>query len=147
MRQCAAKSKLFATLPADRNALRDLEVLIVDDTDDTATMMRELLVRHGARVMTFTSAQNALAAARAMHFDVVLSDIGMPGMDGFALITALRTTRNHATPVIVTSGYSAREDIARARAEGASDYLVKPFPTETLVGAIRRAVGRAANGG
>jgi two-component system, chemotaxis family, CheB/CheR fusion protein len=147
LRLYPAKSKLFATLPADRTALRDLDLLVVDDTTDTATIMREVLVRHGARAQAFANADDALAAARAMRFDVILSDVAMPGTDGFAFLAALRATPNHATPVIMTSGYSQANDIARARTAGARDYLVKPIRTEVLVGAIRRAVDRAEGHG
>jgi len=115
-------------------------VLIVDDTADTAAMVREVLLRHGARAESFDSAADALAAARGKRFDAILSDMAMPGTDGLAFMAALRDTQNAATPVIFTSGYSRPDDIARARAAGAADYLVKPVRIDLLVSAIRRAV-------
>ena len=67
-----------------------LEVLAVDDDEDTTALLRYLLEMNGAKVTTANSGSEALGLAREAHFDVVLSDISMPSMDGFEFVRRLR---------------------------------------------------------
>src|SRR6185369_13115024 len=118
-------------------AERSTRVLVVDDNAD----MREYLTRMLAprwTVETAIDGQDALAAIRARRPDVVLTDVMMPNLDGFALIARLRA--NEATadlPVIVLSARAGEESRIEGLQAGADDYLVKPFSARELVARVQ----------
>src|SRR4029077_17251444 len=89
------------------------------------------------------SGQEALRESAAWRPDVVLLDLGLPGMDGFQTLAALRPSRREA--VIVVSGMRGEKDKVRALDAGADDYVVKPFGTEELVARIRAVLRRQAD--
>jgi len=109
-------------------------VLVVDDVPDVTEMI-ELLLRHaGYDVATADSAKAALQMARRQHFDLVISDIGMPEMNGYELATALRDLAAYnSTPLIAVTGYSEYDDRGRAVRAGFNVHLAKPIePTQLL---------------
>ncbi len=109
-------------------------VLVVDDVPDVTEMI-ELLLRHaGYDVSTAESAKDALLLARRKHYDLVISDIGMPGMNGYELATALRELAAYnTTPLIAVTGYSEYDDRGRAVRAGFNVHLTKPIePTQLL---------------
>jgi CheY-like chemotaxis protein len=109
-------------------------VLVVDDVPDVSEMI-ELLLRHaGYDVSTAESAQDALHLARMNHYDLVISDIGMPDMNGYELATALRELAAYnKTPLIAVTGYSEYDDRGRAVRAGFNVHLTKPIePTQLL---------------
>jgi PAS domain S-box-containing protein len=113
--------------------LQGLAVLVVDDSEDTTEMVRHLLEIGGATVEVATSGFEALRVAREKQFDVVLSDISMPGMDGFELLGKLRELPGKADlPAVALTGFGRPEDIQRARTEGFHAHLTKPFDIHTL---------------
>ena len=109
-------------------------VLVVDDVPDVTEMI-ELLLRHaGYEVSTADSARDALRLARLKHYDLVISDIGMPEMNGYELATALRELAAYnSTPLIAVTGYSEYDDRGRAVRAGFNVHLTKPIePTQLL---------------
>lgn len=109
-------------------------VLVVDDVPDVTEMI-ELLLRHaGYDVSTADSAKDALLLARMNHYDLVISDIGMPEMNGYELATALRELAAYnKTPLIAVTGYSEYDDRGRAVRAGFNVHLTKPIePTKLL---------------
>jgi two-component system CheB/CheR fusion protein len=131
---------------ADEDALAGLRVLFVDDSTDTLESFAELMSLDGAVVQTAPSATQALDCAAAETFDLLLSDIGMPGMDGYDLIAELRrreTTR--ALPAIALTGYGRALDDRRALDAGFNAHLSKPIDIRRLKALVRSlGVGRAA---
>jgi two-component system CheB/CheR fusion protein len=129
------------TRPAPDTAsprLNGLRVLVVDDDASSAEAMRELLADEGARVEAACTAGDALALAQRQLFDVVISDIAMPGMDGHALLHALREDPRFAgVPAIACTGYASNADIDRARRSGFIAHLVKPLDIERVVTSVR----------
>lgn len=100
-----------------------------------------LLNAEGAQVSGFTDASQALQAAnkRPHQFDLIMSDIGMPGMDGHQFIKALRAIPAYATvPAIALTGYGGSEDAEKALSAGFDRHLGKPVTYEGLVDAIRQ---------
>ena len=117
-------------------------VLIVDDAPDVTEMLAVLMSHAGYRVATALSAAEAFDAARGGHFDAVISDIGMPGMNGYQLAEALRALPAYqTTPLIAVTGFSMYDDRERARAAGFDDFLTKPINPSDLIGAVRRLCG------
>src|SRR6185369_14941893 len=107
--------------------------LIVDDSDDTIAMLEELLKLSGANVMSATNGADALRIAEEQEFDVILSDISMPEMDGFEFLLRLRQIRGREhVPVIAITGFGRTGDIERARAAGFYSHLTKPLNLQAL---------------
>jgi len=115
------------------NLLSRTTLLIVDDSEDTISMLEELLRINGATVMTATNGADALRIAGDHEFDVILSDISMPEMDGFEFLKRLRqiSGREHV-PVLAITGFGRSDDIERARLAGFYSHLTKPLNLQAL---------------
>jgi signal transduction histidine kinase len=135
------------TRPAVAEAGRG-RVLLADDNADVRAYVRRLLEGRW-EVEAVEDGARALEAVRARPPDLVLSDVMMPGLDGFGLLRALRgEPRTAALPVVLLSARAGEEARVEGLAAGADDYLVKPFSARELVarvdGALRLAHERAA---
>lgn len=118
-------------------ALADTDFLIVDDSEDTIAMLDQLLKLSGANVTTATNGADALRLASEREFDVILSDISMPEMDGFEFLRRLRQiTGRQDTPVIAITGFGRTDDIERARAAGFHSHLTKPLNLSALAAVL-----------
>jgi CheY-like chemotaxis protein len=108
-------------------------VLVVEDNRDAAETLRDLLGLMGHEVEVAYSGPEGLAAARRCRPDVVLCDVGLPGMDGYALAAELRADPETAPArLIAVSGYGQVEDQDRARDAGFDLHLTKPVDPERL---------------
>ncbi|HKS14338.1 MAG TPA: CheR family methyltransferase [Pseudomonas sp.] len=117
--------------------LKGLKVLLVDDSAEILSVMRTLLEMEEARVNAFSEPLLALENASHEHYDVILSDIGMPRMDGHELVSALRQTKLHRfTPAIALTGYDMGHDPHKTRDAGFDRHLTKPVQYEELVETI-----------
>lgn len=119
-------------------------ILIADDSAELRDYLARLL---GARwsVHTVADGEAALAALRRQHFDLVLSDVVMPRLDGYGLLHALRADPLlGATPLILLSALAGREDCVEGLLHGANDYLVKPFTAREVVARVSAHLKLAA---
>jgi two-component system CheB/CheR fusion protein len=134
-----------ASIATESGSLNHLRMLVVDDSEDTVEMLRRLLEMDGAIVQTAGSGADALEIARANEFDVIFSDISMPGMDGFEFIKRLRSLpeRQHV-PVLALTGFGRAEDVERAKQEGFFSHVTKPINVEELIDIVRRLPSRAS---
>ncbi len=120
-------------------SLTGMTVLVVDDSEDTTEMVRHLLEISGASVSAATSGREALRIARKKQFDVVLSDISMPEMDGFEFLTRLRQIPGKQDlPAVALTGFGRPEDVQRASREGFFAHLTKPFDIQTLARLLKK---------
>ena len=120
------------TLAAQRQETR-AHVLIVEDNVDAARMLADVLEVEGYRVDLAHDAGTGLAMARNRVPDVVLCDINLPDLDGYALARALRSDPRFAqTRLIAHSGYTQNEDRARSEAAGFDAHLAKPADLDEL---------------
>ncbi len=127
------KSAASPVLHLGARTLQGMAVLVVDDSEDTTEMVRNLLLISGAVVEVATNGFEALRVASEKQFDVVLSDISMPGMDGFELLGKLRELPGKADlPAIALTGFGRPEDVQRASANGFYAHLTKPFDLQML---------------
>src|SRR5262249_2291470 len=113
--------------------------LVVDDEPEAADLVRDLLERNGAKVETALSADDALDAFRALRPDVIVSDIGMPEVDGYAFIRrvrALPAADGGMTPAVAVSAYARSEDADRAVAAGFQTHVAKPLEPAQLVAVV-----------
>ncbi len=116
-----------------------VRVLVVDDEPDARELITELLERSGAAVSAVGSAAEALAAVQIFKPAVVVSDIGMPSLDGYWLIDAIRkldASRGGMTPALALTAYAAEQDRARALAAGFQHHLTKPIDASELLAKI-----------
>jgi CheY-like chemotaxis protein len=113
--------------------------LVVDDAPDVTEMLAILLQYAGYEVVTVYSGPQALVAARREQFDVVVSDIGMPGMNGYELAEAVRALPAYqATPMIAVTGFTMYEDRDRALRSGFNAFLTKPINPRDLIQLVER---------
>lgn len=105
--------------------------LVVDDDEDSADLMAEVLRGLGHAVRTARDGRSALALAAELRPKIVLLDIGLPGMDGYEVARRIRELVPDVRLVAVT-GFSRDDDRARARAAGFDSHLVKPIDLQTL---------------
>lgn len=125
-----------------RSAAAKPRALVVDDAPDVTEMLSLLLRYAGYDVTTVYSGQQALDAARGGAFDVIVSDIGMPGMNGYELAEQLRGhERYRATPMIAVTGFSMYDDRDRALAAGFNAFLTKPVNPRDLIALLERLRG------
>ena len=116
--------------------------LVVDDSPDVTEMLATMMRFAGYDVATALSAPEAFDAARREHFDVVVSDIGMPGMNGYQLAEALRALPEYAhTPLVAVTGFTMYDDRERARASGFDGFLTKPLRPSDLLDIVKRLCG------
>ncbi len=111
--------------------------LVVDDAADVTDMLSVLLEHAGWEVVTAASATAALAAARQEQFDIIISDIGMPVMNGYDLARTLRSEPGYETvPMVAVTGYSMYDDRERSLAAGFDAHLTKPVEPHVLLDLI-----------
>ena len=132
-RSVETRESLAPMLDFSNGTLKGMSVLVVDDSEDTTEMVRHLLEIGGAAVNVATSGVEALRLASEESFDVVLSDISMPGMDGFEFIRKFRELPGKEdVPAVALTGFGRPEDVQRAMDEGFHAHLTKPFDIEIL---------------
>jgi two-component system, chemotaxis family, CheB/CheR fusion protein len=113
-------------------------ILVVDDTADTMDVTRLMLEMEGAQVETAMNGVDALRIAENKDFDLILSDISMPEMDGYELLSELRKLpRASHVPAIALTGFGRSEDLERARTAGFFTHLTKPIMFDQLLDAIQ----------
>ncbi|HEX5883297.1 MAG TPA: ATP-binding protein [Pyrinomonadaceae bacterium] len=138
-RTVEVKESLSRIVNFSNGTLKGMAVLVVDDSEDTTEMVRHLLEIGGAAVNVATSGVEGLVLASEKEFDVVLSDISMPGMDGFEFLRKLREIPGKQDlPAIALTGFGRPEDIQRASDEGFHAHLTKPFDIETLATLLQK---------
>ncbi|MEB3281110.1 MAG: PAS domain S-box protein [Lyngbya sp.] len=125
--------------------LTGIRVLAVDDDCDTRELLTVLLTQYGASVLTVASATEVLATLESFQPHVLVSDIGMPEVDGFTLLRQIRSLppeKGGQTPAIALTAYAQVEDRRRALASGFQQHLTKPVDFEQLVEAVASLVQR-----
>jgi two-component system response regulator MprA len=121
-------------------------VLVVDDDPPLLRMLARTLGAEGFEVQVASDGGAALAATERTLPDVIVLDVGLPGMDGLAVCRRLRD-KGLSTPVLMLTARDAVPDRVAGLEAGADDYLVKPFATEELVARLRALTRRGGTGG
>lgn len=137
----ATNGRLVST-SAGRSTIATLggvRVLLVEDHDDAREMMALLLRSWGAEVTCADRAEEAYALVGAREFDVLVTDVGLPGIDGFSMLHELRQ-RGTTMPAVALTGYTSADDRKRAREVGFAAHLSKPSDPDTLLLTLQRLV-------
>ena len=122
--------------------LRGVRVVLVEDHDDSRELLAFMLEQCGAVVVSAPSARTGLQAVIENRPDVVVSDLGMPGEDGYWLIREVHS-RVGTLPAVAVTGFSDRYHPVQAREAGFREYLNKPVDPERLCGAVAKVLDRA----
>jgi PAS domain S-box-containing protein len=125
----------------ERPALAGIYALLVEDDPDGCDLMQMMLRRFGAEVTAVSTAAAALESVRLRRPDVLVSDIGLPDGDGFALLKRVRES-NHDLPAVAVTAYASRQDVAKALAAGFQAHVAKPVEPAQLSAAVAHASGR-----
>lgn len=111
--------------------------LVVDDVADVTEMLAVVLTHAGYTVVTAASAPAALKAAQERQFDVIISDIGMPDMNGYQLAREVRQLPGYeSTPMVAVTGYSMFDDKERSSKAGFNAHMTKPIDPRALLDLI-----------
>ena len=120
-----------------RKAREGRSALVVDDVADVTEMLAVVLTHAGYSVVTAASAPAALNAARDRQFDVIISDIGMPEMNGYQLAREIRLLPGYETvPMVAVTGYSMFDDKERSTKAGFTAHMTKPIDPRALLDLI-----------
>ena len=126
-----------ARAPARVRGLEGTRVLVVDDEADSRELAVEVLGSFGAEVITAGSADEAIAAIAERAFDVLVSDIGLPAEDGYALIRRVRSEPNgRDVPALALTGYASPTDSQRALEAGYQRHISKPVEPDELIATV-----------
>ena len=129
--------------------LADVRVLVVEDDDDSRDFITFVLEQDGAFVIPVSSAFEALQTLAEIKPDVLVSDIGMPDMDGYMLIHQVRTStpeQGGEIPAIALTAFARNDDQQEALKAGFQLHLSKPLNPEQLIGAIVQLLETKASG-
>ena len=128
-------------------ALTDRPILVVDDDAKIVRLVRTYLERDGYRVVTAGDGPAALAAIEDHEPALVVLDLMLPGLDGRAVIRAVRREPDGDVPILILSARGSTADRIAGLEDGADDYLPKPFSPAELVVRVRRILDRTSRRG
>lgn len=135
--QDSARSAVDAAIPDESPKRR--WALVVDDVSDVTDMLSVLMTHAGYEVSTASSAPEAIALAKENHFDIVISDIGMPEMNGYQLAEALRGLPDYeSVPMVAVTGYSMFDDRNRSLNAGFNEHVTKPIDPRAFLELIEQ---------
>jgi CheY-like chemotaxis protein len=145
VRVLAPEDTLAAPAAATAAEALSRKVLIVDDSAATRRLAKVFLQEAGHRAITASSGSQALQALRQEHFDAIITDLRMPGMDGLAFARAVRARpeRYGEAPILAFSADHDQWDAPAVRAAGVQGFLTKPFTPSSLLLALEGAIAAA----
>jgi chemotaxis family two-component system sensor kinase Cph1 len=126
--------------------LSDLDILVLEDEADARDFVRRLLMDHGARVVAVGSVPDAMVAVNEKEFDLVISDLGMPGEDGYSFIRQLRALEARRSqsraPCVALTAYARADDRRRVMMAGFQVHVSKPVEPAELIAVAANLTGR-----
>ncbi|HSO28122.1 MAG TPA: response regulator [Anaerolineales bacterium] len=117
------------------------KVLVIDDDIEMTDLLKIILEPTSFTVVSANSGLDGIAAAKKFQPDVIILDLLMPGVDGWAVCKEIRSFSQ--VPILVLSAVNKPGMVARALDEGADDYLLKPMPSGVLIAHLKRLARRA----
>lgn len=117
-------------------------ILLVEDEDDIRNILKDALEASGYKVMTASDGLSALALVREYCFDLALLDVGLPGVDGFEVLSFINKEKK-GVPVMMLTARGAEDDRIKGLKLGADDYIVKPFSMRELLARIEAVLRRS----
>jgi len=121
--------------------MKEDTILVVDDDPIIRESLQRLFTRRGYAVESAPTAEEALVLLGRAPFDLVLTDLQMPGIDGLALLTRIKE-RSPQTPVVMITAHASTETVIQALRSGVNDFVPKPYRSEELLSIVSREVAR-----
>ena len=116
-------------------------ILVVDDSSSVREMLSFTLRKAGYEVMQGNDGQDGLQRSAAVKYDLVITDLNMPRLDGIQMITAMRRQPGYSfTPILMLTTESQPEKKAAGRTAGATGWIVKPFNPDQLVSVVQKLI-------
>jgi two-component system cell cycle response regulator DivK len=116
-----------------------MRILIVEDTEDNRTILRDLFQSVGYTVIEATTGEEGVAAAERERPDLILMDIQLPIIDGYEATRRIKANSDLSRiPVIAVTRHALSDDERKARAAGCDDYVAKPFSPRALLAKVRK---------
>jgi CheY-like chemotaxis protein len=122
-----------------------MNILVIEDDKLTLHSLKHVIESLGHKVIVAENAEEAMNKIVDGQFDVVFSDIMMPGISGLSLLTILRTVHLCKTPIVAMSVLNDKPVVEAAFAAGANDFLVKPFTLESIAETLNKFDGNIHN--
>ena len=122
--------------------IRPVRILIVEDDASLAAGLMQMLRSDGYTAAAIASGEQAIAAAQQEKFDLLILDVGLPGIDGFEVLRRLRASGDRV-PVLLLTARDQIEERVRGLDLGADDYIPKPFATPELTARVRALIRRS----
>ena len=117
-------------------------ILVVEDQEDNRRIIRDVLVHAGFEIDEATTGEDAIARVKARIPDLILMDVQLPGLDGYAATRRIRENLgDHHVPIIAVTSFALSGDDGRAREAGCDDYIAKPYSPRALVGRVKELLG------
>ena len=116
-----------------------MTVLVIDDDTHIRTAIGKFLIARGHTVIEAANGERGMEVVESQAVDIVITDVKMPGLDGFEVLRRMRSVAPEIEVIVIT-GVNESEHAFRALREGAFDFFTKPFKVEALQAAIRRTV-------
>ena len=141
----ALNSQQFVATELEETKLQNMKILVVDDEVDSQELLKRVLEECGANVLTASSADEALELVQIYKPNIVISDIGMPGKDGYEFIRALRglpSEKGGETPAAAVTAFARFEDRISALRCGYQTHVAKPVEPAELIAVVASLVGR-----
>ncbi len=118
------------------------KVLVVDDSEAIRRSVSFILEQEGYSVVLASDGNEGVAQLSEGPFDLILTDVNMPNMDGIELIRQVRADEQHAfTPIVVLTTESQDKKMQEGKDAGATGWIVKPFDAEKLLGVVKKLAG------
>lgn len=117
-------------------------ILVVDDALSMVSLVEMTLTNEGYEVVTASNGAEALGKLNGTAFDLILTDLNMPAMNGVELIKAIKSKPEHSfTPIVMLTTESGADKKEAGKAAGAKAWIVKPFKTDKLIGVVKSIIG------
>ena len=129
-------------------SFKDLRVVLVEDDTDSREMLKTFLEANGMCVTAVESAPAAIEAVKTIKPDILISDVGLPGQDGYEMMNKIRSfteDEGGRTPAIALTGYVSLQDRKQALSSGFQEHLAKPIDFDELVNRIKRVTHRSSS--
>ncbi len=147
MRETLVERNCFLPEPAERwklDSVAPVSILVVDDEELIRSLLRLTLVRAGYDVIEAETGEEGITIVREQRVDLILLDVMMPGIDGFAVCEQIRQDPDMAhIPIIMLSARKDPQSRRESERVGATDYLTKPWATDVLLWRVDRALKNA----
>lgn len=117
---------------------RKFRLMVIDDEPIVGKRLKMMLEKESYSVESFIDAQTAISTLEKRHFDIIITDLKMEGVDGMKILEIVRK-KNPDTKVIIITGFGKKETAAQAFEKGVFDFIIKPFKIDELKQVLKKA--------